>query len=260
MSFLTINDTECHYQFDDFGHEKTIVFSNSLGTDFTMWDKQVSYLKNYVNILRYNTRGHGKSSTGSEKTYSIEMLGNDLLTLLDHLALKNIIYCGLSMGGQIGQWMGINTGKRFEKIVICNTAAKIGTEEGWNQRIAYVSEHGLSSILDGTADRWFTPPFREKHPDEVQQILQIFASNSLQGYTACCAAVRDGDFREQLGRIEVPVLIISGSKDAVTTVEDGNFMAEQITNSEHFSLPAAHLSNFEFPEAFSKKLIEFINK
>lgn len=256
MPILSLKESDIHYKSDDFNKKETVVFSNSLGCDLNMWDENIETLKNHFNVLRYDTRGHGKSCIQKDEV-SIKELAGDVIELLNYLNLEKVIFCGLSMGGLIGQYLGLHFPARFSKIILSNTAAKIGTVEGWNNRIHQVKEHGLSSILDGTAERWFTAEYRAKYPDKVNQILGIFASNSLRGYTACCAAVRDADFREDLQNIDIPTLIITGTKDGVTTVEDGDFMQNKIPFSKQVSLIAAHLSNKEHPVEFSKKIIHF---
>lgn len=259
MPTVKLLNYTCFHTFEDAGKENTIIFSNSLGTDHTMWDDLVPILRPHYNILRYDTRGHGQSSIQAD-TVSIAELGQDVVALLDHLELGKVYLCGLSMGGLIGQWLGIHVPDRFKKIVLANTAAKIGTEEGWNSRIEQVKEHGLESILDGTAQRWFTPTFREQHPEVVTAILEKFAQNSVQGYTACCAAVRDADFREELQRLQVPVLVISGQQDEVTTPADGEFMVSRMPQAQHETLDANHLSAVELPQAFSESMLSFFQK
>lgn len=254
MPTLKIANNDCFYTYEALGHDDTIVFSNSLGTDLTMWDQVVQNLRQHLNVLRYDTRGHGQSSIGTD-TVSIAELGEDVIGLLDHLKLGKVYFCGLSMGGLIGQWLGIHHPERFKKIMIANTAARIGTVEGWNARIAQVKEHGLESILEGTAQRWFTPMFREKHPEVVSKILEKFTQTSLQGYIACCAAVRDADFRKDLQKLSVPTLIISGTQDEVTTPVDGEFLASSIPRTRHVQLEANHLSSVELPAAFAKNVL-----
>ncbi|MHC2990315.1 3-oxoadipate enol-lactonase [Pontibacter sp. HJ8] len=256
MPTVKLSNFDCYYEYQDFGNADSIVFSNSLGTDYTMWEKVVDVLSHHFNVLRYDTRGHGQSSIRTD-TVSIASLGQDVLELLDHLKLEKVYFCGLSMGGLIGQWLGIHAPERFHKIIIANTAAKIGTTEGWNARIEQVKEQGLESIVHGTAQRWFTADFREKHPEVVRAILDIFVKNSVQGYTANCAAVREADFREDLFELEVPTLVISGIQDVVTTPEDGKFLARKIPNSRHVQLDAAHLSSVEQHEEFAKHILHF---
>ncbi|KFF21353.1 3-oxoadipate enol-lactonase [Chryseobacterium sp. JM1] len=254
MPTIPLKNFDCHYSHEYFGQEETIVFSNSLGCDLSMWEENIDILSHHFNVLRYDTRGHGKSSINQDHI-TVKELAEDVIGLLDYLNLKKVIFCGLSMGGLIGQHLGIHYSSRFSKIILCNTAAKIGTREGWSSRIAQVTQHGLSSILDGTAERWFTEEYREKYPEKIKEILHVFSTNSLQGYTACCAAVRDADFREELRKLEVPAMIISGTKDLVTTIEDGNFLQREIPVSSHVSMRTAHLSNKENPEEFSKYII-----
>ncbi|NDK55701.1 3-oxoadipate enol-lactonase [Pontibacter fetidus] len=254
MPTIKIADNECFYTFQEEGHDDTIVFSNSLGTDQSMWDKVVEYISPHLNVLRYDTRGHGQSSIHSDKV-TIAELGQDVIALLDHLKLGKVYFCGLSMGGLIGQWLGIHYPERFKKIIIANTAARIGTENGWNARIDQVKEHGLQSILDGTAQRWFTPEFRETHKAIVDAVLEKFEQTSLQGYIANCAAVRDADFREELPNLRVPTLIISGTLDEVTTPADGEFMAARIPRTRHVQLQANHLSSVELPAEFAKNVL-----
>jgi 3-oxoadipate enol-lactonase len=256
MSKIQLTNFICHYKYENFGHEKTLVLSNSLGTNFSMWEDNIAVLSHHFNILRYDKRGHGESTINQNKV-SIDDLGNDVIELLNYLKLDKVYFCGLSIGGLIGQWLGINHPLRFEKIIISNTAAKIGTEEGWQTRVKQVTENGLESILAGTAERWFTPNYRENNPDKVQEILNSFKATSLQGYIACCYAVAAADFREQLHNLDVSTLIIAGTQDEVTTVDDGKFIQKRTPIASLVTLDAAHLSNMEHPEEFAKHIIHF---
>lgn len=254
MPVISINNTDLFYQYEDFGNKDVILFSNSLGTNHTMWEPQIDTLSHHFNILRYDTRGHGQSGT-PEGDYTIEQLGNDVLQLLDTLNIKQVVFCGISMGGLVGQWLGIHAPEKLSHLIISNTAAKIGSAEGWNSRIADVRKNGLESIESATADRWFTPPFIKNNYTQVQAILNVFKSTSVDGYTACCAAVRDADFREHLFEIEVPVLVISGLQDKVTTVDDGKYLSKRIPVARHVELNTAHLANIEAAEEFCKFIL-----
>lgn len=260
MPLININNHQTYFEYDDFGQKEVILFSNSLGTNLSMWEQQVDILSHHFNILRYDTRGHGQSISPENeqvKAYDIATLGQDVLALLDHLVFEKVHFCGLSMGGLIGQWLGINAPERFEKIIIANTAAKIGNADAWNQRIQFISENGLGSITAATAERWFTENFRKQQPEVIANVLDNFVKTDLAGYAACCAAVRDADFRSELHNLEVPTLVISGSKDPVTTVDDAKFLAKRIPVASHVSLSAAHLSNIEKGEEFSKLILHF---
>ena len=257
MPNIQLKNYTCNYEYLDFGKKQTIVFSNSLGTDFSMWNEVVERIKNDFNILLHDTRGHGKS-TNHQKELSIDELGEDVIELIDYLQINHdLVFCGLSMGGLIGQYLGIYHPNRFKKIILANTAAKIGTDEGWNTRIQQVTENGLESILEGTQERWFTPQFRAENQQRIQEILTKFAANNVTGYCANCAAVRDADFRSQLKNITAKTLIIAGKEDLVTTVDDGNFMQNKIPNSKLKVLNATHLSAVECAEEFAEVILTF---
>lgn len=255
MAFHQIQGARLFCSYQDSGGPRTLVCSNSLGTDHTMWDAQAaSPLLAQFNLLRYDTRGHGRSEV-TPGEYDVALLGRDVLGLLDAHQLSEAIFCGLSMGGLIGQWLLRNAPDRFSTIVLCNTAQKIGSQESWAQRIAQVRRDGLSGLAQATAQRWFTPSFREQHREQVQAILDRFAATSIEGYTANCAMVAGADFRsDPVTDQRVPVLVISGQHDAVTTPADGQELADSIAGARHVCLEAAHLSNVEAAEAFTAHL------
>lgn len=257
MSTIQANNIQIHYRFINNRQPETLVFSNSLGTNFTMWNKQIEALSNQFNILLSDTRGHGETEV-TEGEYSAELLGNDILELTQNLGIESFHFCGLSMGGLIGQWLALQGGERVRKVVLCNTAARIGTEETWNDRITLVKEQGLESVAAGTPAKWFSDDFIEKEKDQVEEIISNFKKNSPEGYAANCAMVRDADFRDQLKKISKPVLIIAGTLDPVTTVEDGKWMRNEIKNAELVTIDARHLSAFEKPDEFNQALIEFL--
>jgi 3-oxoadipate enol-lactonase len=234
-----------------------LVFSNSLGTNYSMWAPQVSEVRKKLQVLRYDMRGHGQSSF-TAGPYSIEQLGKDVIALLDALDLDRVNFCGLSMGGMIGMWLGANAPERLNRLVLCNTAAKIGTSEVWNARIEAVRKDGVKSVASAVIERWFSAAFREKAPAKVASTLKMLEESNPEGYAACCAAVRDFDFRKQLGRIRIPVLVIAGAHDPSTPPADGRFLAEQIPGARYAELDAAHLSNIEDQDRFNREVIAFL--
>jgi 3-oxoadipate enol-lactonase len=257
---LRLAEGELDYTLQGPAGKPVLVLSNSLGTDRHMWDSQMAAFTEHFQVLRYDTRGHGQSLV-SPGTYSIEQLGGDVLALLDALQLDKVHFCGLSMGGLIGQWLGINAGERLHKLVICNTAAKIGTQDVWNPRIEMVlgqGEQAMVALRDASIARWFTPAFAEANPSETRRVTDMLAATSPQGYAANCAAVRDADFREQLGAIKVPLLVIAGTEDAVTTPADARFIQSQVAGAEYAEFAAAHLSNVEVGAPFGDRVIEFL--
>ncbi|MFJ3466761.1 3-oxoadipate enol-lactonase [Pseudomonas sp. NPDC090201] len=260
MAFVQLENGEMHYQIDGPANAPVLVMSNSLGTDLHMWDAQVPALSKSFRVVRYDTRGHGKSLV-TQGPYTIEQLGRDVLALLDALKIKQAHFCGLSMGGLIGQWLGIHANDRLHKLILCNTAAKIGGPEMWDPRIKMVEEGGEQAMKElgaGAVGRWFTPDFARDHADKVTPVTDVLASTSSLGYAACCAAVRDADFRKQLHTITVPTLMICGSHDAVTTVADGHFIQNHIAGCQLSDYYAAHLSNVELGEVFTLRVTEFL--
>lgn len=260
MPVVHLADGDLNYQLEGPAGAPVLLLSNSLGTDLGMWDTQLPAFTEHFRVLRYDTRGHGQSQV-SAGFYSIEQLGRDVLALLDHLDIAKVHFCGLSMGGLIGQWLAINAGARLDKLVLCNTAAKIANDEVWNSRIDMVLQGGqqaMSDLRDASIARWFTPEFAAAEPAQANRITAMLAATSAQGYAGNCAAVRDADFRQQLGAIKQPTLIVCGTADAVTTPEHGRFMQQQIAGAQLVELHAAHLSNVEAGEAFTAALLAFL--
>lgn len=260
MGFVKLAEGELHYQLEGPEGAPVLVLSNSLGTDLHMWDKQMAAFTRHFQVLRMDTRGHGRSLV-TEGPYSIEQLGRDVVALLDALNIQRAHFCGLSMGGLIGQWLGINAGERLHKLVVCNTAAKIGDPSVWNPRIETVLRDGQAAMValrDASIARWFTSDFAEAHPDQAKLITDMLAATSPQGYAANCAAVRDADFRERLGAIKVPTLVIAGTEDAVTPPSGGHFIQQHVAGAEYAEFYAAHLSNVQAGDAFSARVVDFL--
>ena len=258
MPILKSGEARIHYVLEGQSGSPVLVFSNSLGANYSMWDPQVSELRKKLRVLRYDTRGHGQSSV-TPGPYSIEHLGRDVIALLDALDLDRVHFCGLSMGGMIGMWLGVNAPERLNKLMLCNTAAKIGTPEVWNARIEAVRKSGMKSVASAVIERWFSRAFREKAPATVSRTLKMLEEANPEGYAACCAAVRDFDFRKQLGRIHIPVLVIAGAHDPATPPADGRFLADQIPGARYAELNASHLSNIEDRDRFNNELAAFLN-
>lgn len=265
MPVVQLADGQLHYLLDDRQLDgpaaaPVLLLSNSLGTDLHMWDAQIAAFTQHFQVLRYDTRGHGKSLV-TDGVYSIEQNGRDVLALLDALQIAKVYFCGLSMGGLIGQWLAINAPERLHRLVLCNTAAKIGNPDVWNPRIETVLRDGPAAMLalrDASIARWFTSGFALAEPAKVEAVVGMLAATSPQGYAANCAAVRDADFREQLAALKLPLLLVCGSQDAVTTVADGHFIRERVAGAELLELHAAHLSNVEAAEAFTRPVLAFL--
>jgi len=258
MAIINLGTARIHYALEGHGETPPLVFSNSLGANYSMWEPQAGELLKKLRVLRYDTRGHGQSSS-TPGPYSVEQLGRDVIALLDALKLDRVQFCGLSMGGMIGMWLGVNAPERLTKLVLCNTGARIGTSEGWNARIEAVRKNGMKSVASAVVERWFSPAFREKAPGTVSKTLAMLEEGDPDGYAACCAAVRDFDFRDQLSRIRMPVLVIAGAHDPATPPADGRFLADHIPGAQYVELNAAHLSNIEDQARFNREVSAFLN-
>lgn len=243
-------------QVDGLDHAPVIIFSNSLGTDHHMWDEQVAYFKENYKVVRYDTRGHGQSDVIENST--LANLGEDVLDILDALNITKAHFCGISMGGITGLWLGINAADRFESITVANSAAKIGQAEAWLTRADQVEKEGLADLVKTTHTRWFSESFDYQHNDLAQRTIQSLAATPAQGYAASCRALADADVRADLAEIGIPTLLICGAKDPVTTLQDGEFMQSKIQGSELQSIEASHLSNIECLVEFSQILAKFI--
>ncbi len=257
MTYTHVNGARFHYRLDGAANAPVVVFSNSLGTNLAMWDAQIPTLAQKFRALRYDSRGHGMSDV-TPGPYTTETLGSDVVGLLDALQIPVAHYCGLSVGGLIGQWLGINASKRFKSLTLCNTAARIGTIDGWNTRIAAIRDGGLAPIADGVASRWFTEDFAKRAPAQVELARQMLLHSPPEGYAATCAAIRDEDLREAVSRVNLPTLVISGTRDVATTPADGRFIAERVPGAQYLELNAAHLSNIEAFEPFTTALLKFL--
>jgi 3-oxoadipate enol-lactonase len=257
MPFAKLPDAQLHYEWSGTENAPVLVFSNSLGTTLRMWDAQIADFSKYFRILRYDTRGHGQSSI-TPGPYTIEQLGRDVLHVLDSLQLAQVSFCGLSMGGMTGMFLGSHWPARFRKIVLCNTAAKIGTPETWNTRIDVVQNAGMKAVAGAVIERWFTAPFRTGYPIPTAAMLAMLESTNPTGYVANCAAVRDFDYRDRLSAVKVPTLVLSGTHDPVSTPADGQFLSKSIPGAHFVEVPAAHMSNIEAQAEFNREVLSFL--
>lgn len=236
-----------------------LVLSNSLGTDLEMWAPQLPALSARFRVLRYDSRGHGRSGV-PPGPYAIERLGRDALALLDALGLERVSFCGLSMGGMVGQWLGAHAGGRLDRLVLANTSACIGAPEVWNAHIATVRAEGMAAIVPGLIDRWFTKGFQARDPETVARIAATLRATDPEGYVAACAAVRDMDQREAIRAIRVPTLVLAGRHDQATPPEQARLIAERVPGAEPVELDAAHLGNVEAAEAFTGAVLGFLDR
>jgi len=257
MPFAKLADVQIYFEWNGPEDKPALVLSNSLGTNLSMWEPQLAEFAKHFRLLRYDKRGHGKSSV-PPGPYTLDQLGTDVLRLLDELKLNRVYFCGLSVGGATGMFLGANAPSRFHKIALCNTAAKFGTPELWETRIQNVQSGGMKGVASAVVERWLTPGFRASHPQETQTVLGMLEATSPEGYVAACAAVRDTDLRQSLASIRVPCLVLAGTHDTSATVADAHFLFERIPGAHYVEVSAAHLSNIEAAVDFNRHVLQFL--
>jgi 3-oxoadipate enol-lactonase len=251
---VELGNDRFNVQVDGPADAPAIVLSNSLGTTLGMWEPQMSALAARFRVVRYDQRGHG-ASTHAAADYGVETLGRDVLGILDALHIYRASFCGISMGGGTGMWLALNARDRIEKLVLANTATRFGTPERWNARIDAVTRGGMAAIADSVIEIWFTADFRAREPQTVAPIRQMLLESPVEGYLAACRAVRSIDLTAQVGHITHPTLVIAGAHDASTPPAQGRAIAERIVRARFVELPAAHISNVEAHEAFTKEVL-----
>ncbi len=257
MPMAQLKDVRLHYELDGDARLPVLMLCNSLGTTLDMWAPQMTALLSHFRVLRYDTRGHGQSQV-TPGEYSIAQLGADAVALLDHLAIERVAFCGLSMGGMTGIWLGVNKPERVTRLVLCNTGAKIGDAATWKSRIDAVRAGGMIAVTPAVLDRWFTARYQRLSPHEIDQVRSILLATNVDGYVANCAAVRDMDQRADLARIVTPTLVIAGTYDGSTPPELGRDIAQSIAGARYVELDAAHLSNWEQAGAFTSAALSFL--
>lgn len=234
-----------------------LVLSNSLGTAMAMWDDQVAALARRFRVLRYDTRGHG-ASTATPGDTSLDRLGRDVIELLDALDIAQAHFCGLSLGGMTGQWLGIHAPERIDRLVIANSSSFMGPPQSWQDRMALVRAQGMAAITQAVLDRWFTPGFAASEATGLERTRAQLLATSADGYAGCCAAIRDMDLRPIVHLIDRPTLVIGGSLDPATPPDHAEAIAKAIAGARLVMLEAAHLSNIEQPAAFTAALLDFL--
>ncbi|WP_313205684.1 3-oxoadipate enol-lactonase [Psychrobacter faecalis] len=237
-----------------------LIFSNSLGTNLSMWRPQIEALRSSFFIITYDTRGHGKSGDITNQRWNLSDLGRDVISIIDFLEIKSASFCGISMGGITGQWLGIHEGKRFNKIIMSNTAAKIGNKEGWETRADKARTEGLDELAESAPSRWFSEKFIASNPDSIKILISQMKMGSAEGYANCCEALADADLRDQANQIKVSTLVIGGELDPITTVEDAKWLAEGIgRNAKFATITASHIANIEAEKIFTDLICTFLD-
>ncbi|WP_068081242.1 3-oxoadipate enol-lactonase [Novosphingobium rosa] len=261
MDHVTLGDgARLAYRFDGPADAPVLLLSNSLGTDHAMWNPQIEGLTRHLRVLRYDQRGHGASDAPAG-AYSMDRLGRDAVELLDALGLDRVHFCGLSLGGMVGQWLAVHAPGRIRKLILANTSAYMGPPAGWQSRIEGVLADGMAPLAQASIGRWFTPGFVSEAPEAVERIRQMLLANNPSGYAGCCAAIRDMDQRVTAHLNRLPTLVIAGAQDQATPVEASRFLVDAASNALlHVLEPAAHLSNVEQPDGFCSAMLNVLTR
>lgn len=257
MPFLDGDSPRLHYVVDGPPEAPVLVLASSLGANLTMWDPQVRALGDTFRILRYDPRGHGRT-TVAPGPCTVPALASDVLRLMDALGLERVHFCGLSMGGMVGMWLGAHAAGRVHRLVLCNTAPVLGTPEHWNARIRTVREEGMRALSGTVAERWFRPGFGDQEPEALAAAVRMLLETPVEGYVAACEALRDADERADAAAIRLPTLVIGGRHDPATPAHQVRRLAETIPGAEYVELETSHLSNLEAPDAFTAELRRFL--
>jgi 3-oxoadipate enol-lactonase len=259
---ITANGISINYTLDGPVGASVVTLSHSLATTLAMWEPQLAALTARYRVLNYDTRGHG-GTDAPRGAYTLDQLADDAKALLGALGIQRTHWVGLSMGGMIGQTLALKAPQLFTSLVLCDTSSRIPPEAKplWDERIHTAETKGMDPLVEGTLSRWFTAPFKEKGGPVVETVRGMIRSTPVAGYIGCCQAISGLNFTDRISAIRVPTMIIVGEDDQGTPVAASKVMNEQIKGSELVILKsAAHLSNMEQPEAFTRALTGFLGK
>jgi 3-oxoadipate enol-lactonase len=257
---VNVNGVETAYRFDGPSQGRVVLLSNSLMSSYGMWDWTVPALSDRYRVLRYDTRGHGRSST-TPGAYSIAMLGDDAAALLDALGVRAAHVAGLSMGGMIAQQLGARFPDKVLSLALCDTASEMPPRSLWEERLGIARTQGIAGLAEGTIKRWFTEPFIRRAPGDIEKVRKMILATGVEGYMACASAVRDMAQTTMLLGIRKPTLVMTGRQDPACTVAQSIVLNRMIDGSQLLILEdAAHLSNIEQPAAFNTALRAFIDR
>jgi 3-oxoadipate enol-lactonase len=256
---VNVNGVDIAYRFDGPKDGRVLLVANSLMANGSMWDWNIAAFADRYRVLRYDKRGHGRSGVGPGP-YTIAQLADDAAGLLDALKIEKAHFMGLSIGGMIGQQLGARYPEKIYSLSLCNTACEMPPRTMWEDRFRTARSQGLSGLVDGTINRWFTAPFIQRAPEDIEKVRQMILGTNVDGYIGCGSAVRDMAQSTMLLKIKAPTLVLSGRHDPACTVEQGIVLNRLIDGSQMVIIEeAAHLSNIEQPAIFNKTVRGFID-
>jgi 3-oxoadipate enol-lactonase len=235
-----------------------VVLSNSLGTTLEMWEQQMPALTQQFAVLRYDHPGHGASRDNPNES-SVEALARGVLAILDERGVERVSFCGLSLGGGVGQWLAMHQPARIDRLVLACTSARFGVRENWLARAATVRAEGVEAVADAVLQLWFTASTHRDAPELVRAYRAMMVSAAREGYAGCCEALAEWDPGEELAAIRAPTLVLAGSEDPATPPAQGEMLAGRIPGARLSVLEGAgHLANLEEPEAFNRLLLDHL--
>ncbi len=259
---IKANGIEIHYELSGRPEAPVVMLSHSLASSLKMWEPQMEMLRSHYQVLRYDSRGHGQSEV-TPPPYTLELLAEDAIGLLDALGIQRVHWVGLSMGGMIGQAIGLLHPERLLSLCLCDTSAVVPEEMQpvWEERIESVRARGMRSQFEATMERWFTPSYLQSNEPMLKLIQEEFLATSPEGYIGCASAIRRLNYLNRLDEIDLPTLLLVGEEDPATPVTASRAIHERIRNSEMVVLPSCrHLSNVEQAEAFNRHLLGFLKR
>ncbi len=257
---INANGIDINYLIE--GEGPWVTLSHSLACNLHMWDEEAKRLSKHYKVLRFDTRGHGKSSAPAS-AYTLELLADDLHGLLQALSIKTTHFVGLSMGGMIGQTYALRYPGRFSSLALCDTTSRYPADAAglWAERIKTVEAQGMEPLVEPTLARWFTEPFRKSRPEVVQNVAAMIRSTPVAGYVGCSHAIPKINLTARLKEIRCPSVVIVGKDDPGTPVAMAEEIHHALPGSKLVIIPsAAHLSNLEQPDAFNQALGEFLDQ
>ena len=257
MSFVTVDNARLYYRIEGNDDRPALILSHSLGADHGLWDLQLPDLLPHFRVIRYDTRGHG-ASDAPPGDYSIELLARDVLGLAAALGIDKFAFCGLSLGGGVGQWLGARASHRLTRLVLANTSPRMDAALFETRRRTAI-ESGTAAIVDVGMQRFFSQATLARRDPRANTVRNTVLSTNPAGYAGCCAAIRDMDYTAMLHEIRVPTLVIVGDHDMSTPWEGhGEVLAREIQGARVVRLRTTHLSNMERPRSFNAALLDFL--
>lgn len=257
---MTSDTLDLHHVDEGAPGGPVVLLGASLGTTYRLWDALAADLARDFRVVRFDTRGHG-ASPAPATAYTLDELTADVVALADRLGIERFAYAGLSLGGAIGQRLGIDHGDRLTSLALCSTAPVFGTRDTWAERAETVRSQGTQALADATAERWFTPEFRAEHADQVDWVMDMFRATPDDGYAGCCAALADFDATDELAAIRVPTLVVAGAEDPTCPPSVGEAMVESVPDADLVVIDdVAHIANVARPLEFNAAVRAHLEK